>query len=43
MYKRNTINGDLHRLKRISSIFDEEIHLIKEKFMKVDYPPMAFH
>ena len=29
-YQRNTINGDLHRLKRISSNFDEEILLIKE-------------
>ena len=37
-YKRNTINGDLHRSKRISSNFDEEIPLIKEKFMKADYP-----
>ena len=36
--KRNTINGDLHHSKRISSNFDEEIHLIKEKFMKADYP-----
>ena len=36
-YKRNTINGDLHRSKRISSNFDGEIPLIKEKFMKVDY------
>ena len=31
------INGDLHRSKRIS-IFDKEIPLIKEKFMKFDYP-----
>ena len=37
-YKRNTINGDLHCSKRISSNFDEEIPLIKEKFMKADYP-----
>ena len=37
-YKRNTINGGLHRSKRISSNFDEEIPLIKEKFMKADYP-----
>ena len=37
-YKRNTINGDIHRLKRISSNSDEEIPLIKEKFMKGDYP-----
>ena len=36
--KRNAINGDLHRSKRISSNFDEEIPLIKEKFMKADYP-----
>ena len=37
-YKRCTINGDLHRSKRISSNFDEEITLIKEKFIKADYP-----
>ena len=37
-YKRNTINGDPHRSKRISSNFDEEITLIKETFMKADYP-----
>ena len=37
-YKPNTINGDLHRSKRISSNFDEEIPLIKEKFLKADYP-----
>ena len=37
-YERNTVNGDLHRSKRISSNFDEEIPLIKEKFMKADYP-----
>ena len=36
-YKPNTINGDLHCSKRISSNFDEEIALIKEKFMKADY------
>ena len=37
-YKQNTINGDLHRSKRILSNFDEEILQIKEKFMKADYP-----
>ena len=37
-YKRNTINGDLRRSKRIPSNFDEEIPLIKEKFMRADYP-----
>ena len=30
--------GNLHRSKRISSNFDKEIPLIKEKFMKADYP-----
>ena len=34
----NTNNGDLHLSKRISSNFDEEIPLIKKKFMKADYP-----
>ena len=29
-YKQNTINGDLHCSKRISSKFEEEIPLIKE-------------
>ena len=37
-YKRNTINGDLNRSKRIPSNFDKEITLIKEKFMKTGYP-----
>ena len=37
-YKGNTINGDLHCSKRISSNFEEEILLIKEKLMKADYP-----
>ena len=37
-YKRNTINGDLHRSKRISSNFDGEILLINKNFMKADYP-----
>ena len=37
-YKQNAINGDLHHSKRISSNFNEKIPLIKEKFMKADYP-----
>ena len=37
-YKRNTNNVDLRPSKRISSNFGEETHLIKEKFMKADYP-----
>ena len=35
-YKSNTINGGLHRSKRILSNFDEESPLTKGKFMKVD-------
>ena len=35
---RNKINGDLYRSKGISSHFDEAIPLIKEKFIKADYP-----
>ena len=37
-YKRKTIKGDLHRSERISSNLHQEIPLIKEKFMKADYP-----
>ena len=37
-YKRNTINGNLYRSKRISSNLDEKIILMREKFMKADYP-----
>ena len=36
-YKENAINGDLHRSKRISSKFNEEIPLIKVKLMNADY------
>ena len=38
-YKRNAINGDLHRSKNISSNFDLEINKIKNKYEKADYPP----
>ena len=34
----NTVRGDIHRSRRVSSKLDEEILLIKEKFMKVDHP-----
>ena len=37
-YKQNSIKGDLHHSKRISSNFDKEVPLIKEEFMKADYP-----
>ena len=37
-YNQSTISGDLHCSKRVSRNFDKEIPLIKEKFMKADYP-----
>ena len=37
-YKRNAINGDLHRAKRISSNFREETTIIKEKYQKAGFP-----
>jgi hypothetical protein len=37
--KRNIITNDLHRAKKISSDFKEEIKVIKEKYNKADYPP----
>ena len=37
-YKRNAINGDLHRAYRISSDFDKEIKCIKRKFTDAGYP-----
>ena len=36
-YKGNAINGDLHRSKGISKKFNEEIPLIKVRFMNADY------
>ena len=38
MLYTKTINGNLHCSERISSNFDEEISLIKVKFMKADNP-----
>ena len=35
-YKQNTINGNLHHSKRISSNFDTEIPLLKENVNKSD-------
>ena len=37
-YNRNKINGDLYCPKKISLSFDEENPLIKENFIKADYP-----
>ena len=37
-YKRNAINADLHRSKRISGNFDKKIYRIKIKVLAADYP-----
>ena len=37
-YKRNTINTELHRAKRIASNFDHEIVMIKSKFKTAGFP-----
>ena len=37
-YKRNAIIGDLHRSKRISMNFADEVKHIKSKFLRADYP-----
>ena len=37
-YKRNAINGNLHRAKTISSEFDHEIIKIRNKFLLAGYP-----
>ena len=37
-YKRNTVNTDLYRAKRIASNLDNELVIIKKKFLAADYP-----
>ena len=37
-YKRNAINGNLHRAFRISSEFEKEVNIIKEKYLNAGYP-----
>ena len=37
-YKRNTIKTDLHRAQKISSDFDQEIKIIKNRYLKANYP-----
>ena len=37
-YKRNAINGDLHRAAKIASDFDAEVRRIKEKYKNVGFP-----
>ena len=36
-YKRNAINGDLHRVKQIATDFEKEIVQIKEKFLAANF------
>ena len=37
-YKRNTINTDLYRAKRIATNLDNELVIIKKKFLAANYP-----
>ena len=37
-YKRNALNTDLHRAFKISSNFEEEVNIIRQKYHKADYP-----
>ena len=37
-YKRNIINGELHRAKQIASNFDKEINRIRLKYTNAGYP-----
>ena len=37
-YKRNTLLGELHRAKKISSNFQKEVKNIKENFNKTNFP-----
>ena len=37
-YKRNAITGDLHRSKKISSCFQEEVDIISNKFLNAGFP-----
>ena len=37
-YKKNSINGELHRAKKISSNFKSETARIKAKFLKAGFP-----
>ena len=37
-YKRNAINTDLHRGKKIALNFDSELNVIRQKFKRAGYP-----
>ena len=42
-YRRNTVNTDLYRAKRIASNLDNELIIIKKKFLAADYPHEFFN
>ena len=42
-YKRNSIKVDLHRARKISANFKEEIKFIRNKFIKADFPLWFIH
>ena len=37
-YKKNVITGDLHRVKNLSSNFKQEVRIVRDKYIKADYP-----
>ena len=37
-FKRSAINSDLHRARKISSDFEQELKFIREKYKNADYP-----
>ena len=37
-YKKNAVNGELHRAKKISTSFQSETARIKAKFSKAGFP-----
>ena len=39
MLRKSSSKGDLHRAKKISSNFKQEVDIIREKFSNVGYPP----
>ena len=42
-YKRNTINTDLYRAKRIATNLDNKLVIIKKKFLAADYHHRFFN
>ena len=42
-YGRNTINADLYRAKQISTNLDNELVIIKRKYLAANYPHRFFN